>query len=206
MGLSTEISAPGTFAARSVNILKHIYTYISDDKRSDGQHTNAQVVEKAAESVSSWFHRCRLSISLFLRFSRPEHALILGFFANPTVTNSYCKFDARCKSESVLCSLASAFQSLTGSLHFKQFERIFIVNLPSRTDRRDGLVLMSALTGIKLDWIDGVVGDAVPDKALPPPASHEKIPPANIGSWRAHLNALQAYVQGPFFRHNPGIS
>lgn len=53
---------------------------------------------------------------------------------------------------------------------------------------------MSAVSDIKLDWIDGIDGKAVPDKALPPPASHETIKSANIGSWRAHLDALQAYV------------
>lgn len=30
--------------------------------------------------------------------------------------------------------------------------------MPSRTDRRDALVLMSKLTGIQLEWIDGIDG------------------------------------------------
>lgn len=85
--------------------------------------------------------------------------------------------------------LGSIYNSTLG------FERIYVINLPSRTDRRDALVLMSALTGIKLDWIDGVDGETVPDKALPQPASHDTIKSANIGSWRAHLNAIQAVVK-----------
>ncbi|WEW56536.1 hypothetical protein PRK78_001982 [Emydomyces testavorans] len=76
-----------------------------------------------------------------------------------------------------------------------KFGRIYVVNLPSRTDRSDALVLMSALTGIKLDWIDGVNGHTVQEKALPPPAPQSHFHLANIGSWRAHLNALRAVVE-----------
>ena len=65
--------------------------------------------------------------------------------------------------------------------------------MPSRTDRRDVLVSMSKLTGIQLEWIDGVDGKAVPDSALPYPALRETMNTANIGSWRGHLNALQLY-------------
>ncbi|EFR03130.1 hypothetical protein MGYG_06124 [Nannizzia gypsea CBS 118893] len=75
------------------------------------------------------------------------------------------------------------------------FERIYVVNLPSRTDRRDALVLMAALSGIKLHWIDGIMGETVLDRALPPPASHKTMKNANIGSWRAHINALQDMVE-----------
>lgn len=90
------------------------------------------------------------------------------------------------------------FCSSRSSLTWRsQFERIYVLNLPGRTDRRDGLVLMSALAGFKVHWIDGVLGEAVPDKALPYPASHESVKSANIGSWRAHLNALQACVPYP---------
>ncbi|RMJ21494.1 glycosyltransferase family 25 protein [Aspergillus sp. HF37] len=77
-----------------------------------------------------------------------------------------------------------------------QFQRIYAINLPARTDRRDGLSLVSSLTGIQLDWVDGVDGHDVPDKALPYPASREAISNANIGSWRAHLNTLKDIVAG----------
>ncbi|KAM5443694.1 hypothetical protein MferCBS31731_001468 [Microsporum ferrugineum] len=50
---------------------------------------------------------------------------------------------------------------------------------------------MAAVSGIRLHWIDGIAGDTVLDKAIPPPASHKTKKDANIGSWRAHLNALQ---------------
>lgn len=72
-----------------------------------------------------------------------------------------------------------------------------MINMPSRTDRRDALILMSKLTGIQLKWVDGVDGKAVPDSALPYPALHDTMNSANIGSWRGHLNALQTYFNTP---------
>jgi len=54
---------------------------------------------------------------------------------------------------------------------------------------------MSSLTNITLEFIDGVEGDSVLDKALPYPASHESIYSANIGSWRGHMNAIRAVVE-----------
>ncbi|KAF5016416.1 hypothetical protein F66182_11908, partial [Fusarium sp. NRRL 66182] len=54
---------------------------------------------------------------------------------------------------------------------------------------------MSSMTDLKLDYIEGVVGSEVKDKALPPPASHTTQRSGNIGSWRSHLNAIRAIVE-----------
>jgi hypothetical protein len=51
---------------------------------------------------------------------------------------------------------------------------------------------MSALNGVDVEYIDGVTGNQVPDRALPPPASHDILLSGNIGSWRGHLNAIRA--------------
>ncbi|KAK2776131.1 hypothetical protein FQN53_002862 [Emmonsiellopsis sp. PD_33] len=116
-----------------------------------------------------------LTLLLYLLFrSNPRQ------IASPIPPSSQCRVSG--------ASLDDVANSTLG------FERIYAINLPSRTDRRDGLNLMSALTGIQLDWIDGVDGNAVQEKALPWPASHETIKTANIGSWRAHLDALRAIV------------
>ncbi|MCJ1350623.1 MAG: hypothetical protein MMC33_000604 [Icmadophila ericetorum] len=57
------------------------------------------------------------------------------------------------------------------------------------------MLVTAALTDIRLDWIDGVKGDDVLEKTLPPPATKANLPAGNIGSWRAHLNAIAAVVQ-----------
>ncbi|TVY47724.1 hypothetical protein LOCC1_G002397 [Lachnellula occidentalis] len=69
------------------------------------------------------------------------------------------------------------------------FEKIFVISLPSRTDRRDGLALAAAVSNIKIDFIDGVKGDEVPDKAIP--KFKNRVKDGEIGCWRAHMNAIQ---------------
>jgi hypothetical protein len=69
-----------------------------------------------------------------------------------------------------------------------QFEKIFAISLPERTDRRDGLVLAGAVSDIDIEFIDGVRN--VSTKSLPP-HYHEDLQASGIGAWRAHLNAIQ---------------
>lgn len=75
------------------------------------------------------------------------------------------------------------------------FEKIFVVGLPSRTDRRDGMVLGSALSNLEIEFIDGVQGKDVPDKALPSGPDQERMPDPVVGSWRALMNAVQEVVR-----------
>ncbi|KAL9117819.1 MAG: hypothetical protein Q9187_005640 [Circinaria calcarea] len=72
------------------------------------------------------------------------------------------------------------------------FEKILAVSLPERTDHRDGLILASAVSNIKIEFVNGVQGGAVPEKALPP-GEHKGLTPSTIGSWRAHLNAVARF-------------
>ncbi|KAL2129002.1 hypothetical protein VTI74DRAFT_8371 [Chaetomium olivicolor] len=74
------------------------------------------------------------------------------------------------------------------------FEKIFVVGLPSRTDRRDGMVLQAALSNMAIEFIDGVSGKEVPDKAIPMAKGRERLKDASIGSWRAHMNAIREVV------------
>ncbi|AEO67124.1 glycosyltransferase family 25 protein [Thermothielavioides terrestris NRRL 8126] len=75
------------------------------------------------------------------------------------------------------------------------FEKIFIIGLPSRSDRRDGIVLQAALSGIQVEFIDGVLGKDVPDKAIPMASPDSKrLDDGAIGCWRAHMNAVREIV------------
>lgn len=66
--------------------------------------------------------------------------------------------------------------------------------MPSRTDRRDASILAAAASNMKIDFIEGITGDQVPDVALPPGNKDEsiKLYKGIRGSWRSHMNALQA--------------
>ncbi|KAK1462097.1 hypothetical protein CMEL01_14064 [Colletotrichum melonis] len=77
------------------------------------------------------------------------------------------------------------------------FEKIFVVGLPSRTDRRDGMILQAALSEIEINFVDGVPGNTVVDKAIPKTSEHDRLHDGAIGCWRGHMTALEEIV-----RHN----
>ncbi|KAH8736639.1 hypothetical protein BGZ61DRAFT_411456 [Ilyonectria robusta] len=79
--------------------------------------------------------------------------------------------------------------------HTLGFQQVFVVGLPERTDRRDAVTLNTALSGITFQFINGVLGDSISDKALPKEFKHKKISPGALGCWRAHMNALQEIVR-----------
>ncbi|KIW50872.1 hypothetical protein PV05_09653 [Exophiala xenobiotica] len=72
------------------------------------------------------------------------------------------------------------------------FQEVYMISLPSRTDKRDAFAMQAALSGITYTQMDGVDGHDVPEKALP--FTMEQSVNA-IGCWRAHLNALQKIVR-----------
>ena len=69
---------------------------------------------------------------------------------------------------------------------FIQFQKIFVINLPSRTDHRDAVSLAAALTDLQIDYVDGVF--EVDEKSLPPGGKETKLDPGALGNWRAHMN------------------
>ncbi|KAI0389754.1 glycosyltransferase family 25 protein [Xylariaceae sp. FL0594] len=74
------------------------------------------------------------------------------------------------------------------------FPKIFVVGLPERSDRRDALVLTGALTGFHMEFVDGVRGETIPDKAIPSPVDRKVLMEANLGSWRGHMNAIRRII------------
>ncbi|KAI0165051.1 glycosyltransferase family 25 protein [Hypoxylon sp. FL1284] len=75
------------------------------------------------------------------------------------------------------------------------FGNVFVIGLPERTDKRDAIVLTSSLTGFHVEWINGIKGDTVPDKALPFGVDRKKLWETNLGSWRGHMNAVRRIIE-----------
>jgi hypothetical protein len=84
--------------------------------------------------------------------------------------------------------------SLTRLTCWGQFEKIYVIALPARTDRRDGIVLSAALSNMTIDLMDGVRGETISDKAIPAAEGYKRMPDPVIGCWRGHMNTIQEFV------------
>jgi hypothetical protein len=71
------------------------------------------------------------------------------------------------------------------------FTKVFVIGLPERTDKRDALALTSAVTGFSVDFIDGIKGESVSNKAVPLGVDRQVLMETNLGSWRGHMNAIR---------------
>ena len=56
------------------------------------------------------------------------------------------------------------------------------------------MVLTAALSNIELDWVDGLKWESVSNITLPPGGAIDRTTHANIGSWRAHMDAISTCV------------
>ncbi|KAJ5396798.1 hypothetical protein N7509_004911 [Penicillium cosmopolitanum] len=74
------------------------------------------------------------------------------------------------------------------------FEKIFSINLPTRPDKKDNIILGSAVSDLKVDWIDGVNPEEISPKSYPYNWNfdHE---PTEYAARRAHLDAIQRVVE-----------
>ena len=67
-----------------------------------------------------------------------------------------------------------------------------MVGLPERSDKKDATTLAASLTDIDLEWIDGVDGASIPEKALPYGEAVHRMKTTHLGCWRGHMNAIRA--------------
>ena len=74
------------------------------------------------------------------------------------------------------------------------FEKVILLNMPSRTDKLDLQILSSSLTGFNFTVIDGVRTEDIDIRALPWDWPDMESTPPNRGCWRAHMNAIRTIV------------
>ena len=76
------------------------------------------------------------------------------------------------------------------------FEKIIVINMDQRGDRRDRMSLLSAHTGIDIEYSPGMKGEQVDPKSTP---AHWDTNPAlvmgNLGSYRSHMMAIRRVVE-----------
>lgn len=76
-----------------------------------------------------------------------------------------------------------------------QFGKIFVISLPSRVDRRDAMVLAAAVSGLDIEFVDGVVGGDIDPKTINLVGEGHDLRQSELGIWRAHLNVYRKIVQ-----------
>ena len=72
------------------------------------------------------------------------------------------------------------------------FGDIYLINMPSRTDKLDAFRLITSVTNISYSVIPGVDGKQIPHVAWP--GFYEEGRESNTGSWRAHMNAAASIL------------
>ncbi|OQE91879.1 hypothetical protein PENNAL_c0008G02436 [Penicillium nalgiovense] len=75
-----------------------------------------------------------------------------------------------------------------------EVQKVFAINLVSRPDKRDNIVLGSSLSNFHVEWIDGVTPDEVDARYYPYDWDHGR-KQTEYAARRAHLNGLQRIVQ-----------
>ncbi|CAI7564208.1 unnamed protein product [Penicillium glandicola] len=73
-------------------------------------------------------------------------------------------------------------------------QKVFAINLASRPDKRDNIVLGSSLSNFHVEWIDGVTPDGLDDKAYPYNWNRDT-KATEYAARRAHVNGVQRVVQ-----------
>ncbi|KAL9131695.1 MAG: hypothetical protein Q9217_000436 [Psora testacea] len=77
------------------------------------------------------------------------------------------------------------------------FQKVFVINLPERSDKLDAFTLAASLTGFSAEVLEGVKGADVANKTLP---SLEGLPKEEstrdnvVGCWRAHMNFARTMI------------
>ncbi|KAF2963589.1 hypothetical protein GQX73_g9986 [Xylaria multiplex] len=66
------------------------------------------------------------------------------------------------------------------------FEEIFVINLPSRQDRQNAMVMAGRVSNLTLTFLEGLTGDSLPSPHFSSAGAR--------GSWGSHMKALQTIV------------
>ncbi|KIX93269.1 uncharacterized protein Z520_10912 [Fonsecaea multimorphosa CBS 102226] len=73
------------------------------------------------------------------------------------------------------------------------FEKIFVISLPERSDKRDVWALAASQCDLSVSWVEGVKGEDIPIKAIPA-GWNMRESNSTLGCYRGHLNAFQRII------------
>ncbi|KAL8935790.1 MAG: hypothetical protein Q9216_005259 [Gyalolechia sp. 2 TL-2023] len=76
------------------------------------------------------------------------------------------------------------------------FEKVYVINLPKRTDKLDAIRLAASVTGFNLEVVPGQLGAEMSPKALPGPFKEGEMRDNIVGCWRSHMQAAHKSNSG----------
>ncbi|KAL2832903.1 hypothetical protein BDW59DRAFT_93893 [Aspergillus cavernicola] len=72
-------------------------------------------------------------------------------------------------------------------------QKVFVVSLPSRLDKRDNIALGSSVSDFQFEWIDGITPDQINPKTYPYNWNYDHRP-VEYAARRAHVNGMQRII------------
>lgn len=183
------------FAVSDTKLLEHISTARKpaekQKKTSTGRDPNGKATFSLYARIAAYISIAILFWSLSLSPLAEETAPLQP--AEPGFSFSIQSSKSAPEQVPVASQNESATEAQDDLIHNTTlgFQKVFVVNLPERTDKRDALSLTSALTDIKLTWTSAIRGSNVPDKALPLGVDRQGWRDGGIGSWRSQMNLIR---------------
>ncbi|KAL4882886.1 hypothetical protein BJY04DRAFT_186242 [Aspergillus karnatakaensis] len=74
-------------------------------------------------------------------------------------------------------------------------QAIFAINLPSRVDKRDNIMLGASVSGFQIEILDATTPDQIDPKTYPYNWNHAIHRPIEYAARRSHLNAMQRIIK-----------
>ncbi|KAH8591350.1 hypothetical protein B0O99DRAFT_690711 [Bisporella sp. PMI_857] len=74
------------------------------------------------------------------------------------------------------------------------FQKIYVLSMPTRRDKRDALTLSAYFSGLELEFVDGVNGSEVSTKEYPNNWDMSE-PIGTIGCWRGHMDIYSKMIR-----------
>jgi hypothetical protein len=128
-----------------------------------------------------------IAIVAFIAIVTSYIYLPLSSLASPTIAT----FESRIDNQTLGVSRHSRWLKYN-LLILYQFEKIFVLNVPTRPDQKDILTVVASVLNLKLDFWAASSGDSVPDKGLPDGA--QDLPSGARGELISQMSIYQQYV------------
>lgn len=101
------------------------------------------------------------------QFLKTEHEPLKTTNLSPALKSLPAKSLEDVRNSTLGVSIDRSSTCSVPNANLPQFQRVYTINLPGRTDKLDAMKVAASLSGFNFDVIDGVKGADMPPKSLP---------------------------------------